>query len=233
MSAPATPIVTVNPLLVADVNLDSPKPHRIRGPLDGVDTQAGSFTLILRPFNLLQGDLGRVSFFTDGNTTFEINQTSSQGSAGLAVLAQQSRLTAVVAVGTFDLATRRFTATEVLAGSSVSFGTSDVLTGNVTARIGNTLTVRGAELFRSDGTLSFQNTVSVTVASTTKVVSQKNPSGPQIAIVPDIGSISVGQRVTVFGTLNGTSMDASTGLVRCSSPSSTVPSTVRDRGSSR
>jgi len=214
MSAPASPIVTVNPLLVADVNLDSPKPHRIRGPLDGVDRQAGSFTLILRPFNLLQGDLGRVSFFTDGNTTFEINQTSSQGSAGLAVLAQQSRLTAVVALGTFDPATRRFTATEVLAGSSVSFGTSDVLTGNVTGRTGNTLTVRGAELFRSDGTLSFQNTVSVTVASTTKVVSQKNPSGPQIAIVPDIGSISVGQRVTVFGTLNGASMDASTGLVR-------------------
>jgi len=214
MSAPASPIVTVSPLLVADVNLDSPKPHRIRGPLDGVDTQAGSFTLILRPFNLLQGDFGRVSFFTDGNTTFEINQTSLQGSAGLAALAQQSRLTAVVAVGTFDPAARRFTATEVLAGSSVSFGTSDVLTGNVTARIGNTLTVRGAELFRSDGTLSFQNTVSVTVASTTKVVSQKNPSGPQIAIVPDIGSISVGQRVIVFGTLNGTSMDASTGLVR-------------------
>ena len=214
MSAPASPIVTVNPLLVADVNLDSPKPHRIRGPLDGVDTQAGSFTLILRPFNLLQGDLGRVSFFTDGNTTFEINQTSSQGSAGLSALAQQSRLTAVVAVGTFDPATRRFTATEVLAGSSVSFGTSDVLTGNVTGRTGNTLTVRGAELFRSDGTLSFQNTVSVTVASTTKVVSQKNPSGPQIAVVPDISGISVGQRVTVFGTLNGSSMDASTGLVR-------------------
>jgi hypothetical protein len=209
------PIVTVNPLLVADVNLDSPKPHRIRGPLDGVDTQAGSFTLILRPFNLLQGDHGRVSFLTDSNTTFEINQTSFQGSAGLAALAQQSRLTATVAVGTFDPSTRRFTATEVLAGSSVSFGTSDVLTGNVIARSNNNiLTVQGAELVRSDGTLSFQNTVSVTVGNTTKVVSQKNPSGPQIAIVPDISSISVGQRVTVFGTLNGTGMDARTGLVR-------------------
>ena len=216
MSAPASPIVTVNPLLVADVNLDSPKPHRIRGPLDGVDRQAGSFTLILRPFNLLQGDLGRVSFLTNGNTTFEIDRTSFQGSAGLSALAQQSRLTAVVAVGTFDPATRRFTATEVLAGSSVPFGTSDVLTGNVAARTGNTLTVRGAELFRSDGTLSFQNTVSVTVASTTKVVSQKISSGPQITIVPDISSISVGQRVTILGALNtaGTSMDASTGLVR-------------------
>src|SRR5882672_6307621 len=214
------PIVTVNPLLVADVNLDSPKPHRIRGPLDGVDTQAGSFTLILRPFNLLQGDHGRVSFLTDSNTTFEINQTSFQGSAGLAALSQQSRLTATVAVGTFDPATRRFTATEVLAGSSVSFGTSDALTGNVIARSNNNiLTVQGAELVRSDGTLSFKNTVSVTVANTTKVVSQKNPSGPQIAVVPDISGISVGQRVTVFGTLNpaGTTMDATSatsGLVR-------------------
>ena len=55
----------------------------------------------------------------------------------------------------------------------------------------------------------------MTVANTTKVVSQKISSGPQIAIVPDISSISVGQRVTVLGTLTtGTSMNASTGLVR-------------------
>jgi hypothetical protein len=216
MSAPASPVVTVNPLLVADVNPPARKPHRIRGPLDGVNTQAGSFTLILRPFNLLRGDHGRLTFITDGNTAYEINRTSYLGSAGLTALARQPRFTATVAVGTLDLATRRFIATEVLAGSSVSFGTSDVVTGNVTARIGNILTVRGAELVRSTGTLSFQDTVSVTVSNTTKVVSQKISSGPQIAIVPDISSISVGQRVTVLGTLNpaGTTMDATSGLVR-------------------
>jgi len=216
MTNPASPVVTVNPLLVADVNPDASKPHRIRGPLDSVNTQAGSFTLILRPFNLLQGDHGRLTFITDSNTTFEIDQTSFTGSAGLAALAAKPQLTATVAVGTLDPTTRRFIATEVLAGSSVSFGTSDVLTGNVTARSGNTLTVRGAELLRRDGSLSFQNTVLVTIASTTKVVSQRNASGPQIAIVPDISSVSVGQRVTVLGTLSpaGTSMDASTGLVR-------------------
>jgi hypothetical protein len=219
MNDPASPVVTVNPLLVADVNPDAPKPHRIRGPLDSVNTQARSFTLILRPFNLLQGDHGRLTFLTDSNTAFEIDQAGFQGSAGLAALAAKPQLTATVAIGTLDLTTRRFIATEVLAGSSVPFGTSDVLTGNVTARIGNTLTVGGAELFRRDGRLSFQNTVSVTVANTTKVVSQKISSGPQIAIVPDISSISVGQRVTVFGTLNpaGTTMDATnatSGLVR-------------------
>jgi len=214
------PVVTVNPLLVADVNPDAPKPHRIRGPLDSVNTQAGSFTLILRPFNLLQGDHGRLSFVTDSNTTFEIDQASFTGSVGLAALAAKPQLTATVAIGTLDPATRRFTATEVLAGSSVSFGTSDVLTGSVIARSNNNiLTVQGAEIVRSNGTLSFQNTVSVTVANTTTVVSQRNPSGPQIAIVPDISAISVGQRVTVFGTLNpaGTTMDATSatsGLVR-------------------
>jgi len=212
MSNPASPVVTVNPLLVADVNPDAPKPHRIRGPLDAVDMQARSFTLILRPFNLLQGDHGRISFITDSNTTFEINQTAYQGSSGLTVLAQQPRLTATVALGTLDLVTRRFIATEVLAGSSVPFGTSDVVTGNVIARSNNNiLTVQGAEIARSDGTLSFRNTVSVTVASGTKVVKQTAVGGTF-----DIGSISVGQRVTVFGTLDapGTSMDASAGLVR-------------------
>jgi hypothetical protein len=213
------PVVTVNPLLVADVNPDAPKPHRIRGPLDSVNTQAGSFTLILRPFNLLQGDHGRLTFVTDSNTTFEIDQTNFTGSAGLTALAAKPQLTAAVAIGTLDPATRRFIATEVLAGSSVPCGTCDVLTGNVTARIGNVLTVRGAELFRSDGTLSFRNTVSVMVANTTNVVSQKISSGPQITITPNISSISVGQRVTVFGILNvaGTTMDATSatsGLVR-------------------
>jgi hypothetical protein len=209
------PVVTVNPLLVADVNPDAPKPHRIRGPLDSVNTQAGSFTLILRPFNLLQGDHGRLTFITDSNTTFEIDQTSFTGSAGLAALAAKPQLTATVAVGTLDLATRRFMATEVLAGSSVPFGTSDVLTGNVISRSsGTTFVVKGAELVRSSGTLIFRDTVTVTVASgTTKVIKQ----GTMGTFAT--GDISVGQRVTVLGTLTNatvgsTTMDASSGLVR-------------------
>jgi len=209
------PVVTVNPLLVADVNPDAPKAHRIRGPLDRVDMQAGSFTLILRPFNLLQGDHGRVAFLTDSNTTYEIDQTSFRGSAGLSALAAKPQLTATVAVGTLDLTSRRFIATEVLAGSSVRFGTSDVLTGNVISRSsGTTFVVKGAELVRSNGTLIFRDTVTVTVASgTTKVIKQGTVG------TFATGDISVGQRVTVLGTLTNTTvgattMDASSGLVR-------------------
>jgi hypothetical protein len=212
MSVPASPVVTVNPLLVADVNPDAPKPHRIRGPLDSVNTQAGSFTLILRPFNLLQGDHGRLTFVTDSNTTFEIDQVNYVGSAGLTALAAKSQLTATVAIGTLNLTTRRFIATEVLAGSSVPFGTSDVLTGNVISRSASTtFVVKGAELVRSDGTLIFRDTVTVTVASGTTKVIKQGTTGTFAT-----GDISVGQRVTVLGNLNvaGTSMDASGGLVR-------------------
>jgi hypothetical protein len=212
LSNPAVPVVTVNPMLVADVNPDQPKPHRIRGPLDNVDTAAGSFTLVLRPFNLLQGDNGRLTFFTDGNTHFEINQVSYQGGTGLAVLAQQPNLTATVALGTLIPGTGKFLATEVYAGSSVPFGTSDVVTGNVIARSGNVLTIKGATLVRSAGSMIFRDTVNVTVAAGTTKVTGQALSGVSL----DTGSISVGQRVTVLGSLDSSAanMDATKGLVR-------------------
>lgn len=216
-NVPAAPVVTVSPLLVADVNPAAPKPHRIRGPLDGVNTQVGTFTLVLRPFNLLQGDHGRLTFFTDSNTSFEIDQVSYLGNAGLMALAAKTRLTATVAIGAFDLPNRRFIATEVLAGSSVVFGTDDALTGNVISRNGSSFVVKGAELVRSTGTLVFGDTVTVTVGSATKML--KEGSGTLCATpltACTINDISVGQRVTVLGTLDtlGTSLDATNGLVR-------------------
>jgi len=211
LSTPGAPVVTVNPMLLADVNPDLPKPHRIRGPLDSVDTAAGSFTLVLRPFHLLQGDFGRLNFVTDSNTDYEINQTGYQGSAGLTALAQLPRFTATVAIGTLVPGSGKFLATEVYAGSSVAFGTSDAVTGNVIARSGDVLTVKGATLARSTGSLSFRDTVNVTVAGTTRVTGQ-TLAGASL----DTSSISVGQRVTVLGTLDatGANMDASAGLVR-------------------
>jgi hypothetical protein len=215
-NVPAAPIVTVSPLLVADVNPDAPKPHRIRGPLDSVNTQAGTFTLLLRPFNLVQGNHGRLTFATNANTIFEIDQVSYVGSAGLAALNADGPLTATVAIGTFDLPNRRFIATEVLAGSSVAFGTDDALVGNVLSRNNNTFVVKGAELVRGTGTLIFRDTVTVTVGNGTKML--KEGSGTQCApsIACTTNDISVGQRVTVLGTLDapGTSLDATSGLVR-------------------
>jgi hypothetical protein len=214
-NVPAAPVVTVSPLLVGDVDLAAPKPHRVRGPLASVDTMNSSFTLVLRPFHLRAGDFGRVTFFTDSNTTFEIDQNTFTGAAGLAQLATESPLTAVVAIGTLDPASRRFIATEVLAGSSVPFGADDVVTGNVLSRgNNNTFVVKGAVLERSDGTLFFRDTVTVTVDPTTTKVRKQATMGAFAT-----SDISVGQRITVFGqatvpALGTATLDATNGLAR-------------------
>jgi hypothetical protein len=59
-----TRTVTVLPLLVADVNPEVTKPHRVRGPLLAVDTDNSRFELKIRPFHLIRGDFGRLSVDT-------------------------------------------------------------------------------------------------------------------------------------------------------------------------
>lgn len=203
--------VTVSPVLIADVDLANPKPHRVRGPLVSVDTAASEFIVAIRPFHLLLGDFGRLTVRTDGSTMYEIDRVSYQGTAGLAQLAAEPRATATVAVGNFDPATHSFLATEVYAGSSVAFGTMDVVTGSVIARSGNSLTVRGATLARTNGSVSFNDDVTVTLATGTKVMRQLGG-----AVTTD--DISVGSRITAFGAFSGSgsnmALDTGNGLVR-------------------
>ena len=75
-------VITVLPLLVADINPEQHKTHRVRGPLVNVDTANARFTLGIRPPSLRTGDLGRLAVTTDGNTHYEIDQTAYQGPAG-------------------------------------------------------------------------------------------------------------------------------------------------------
>ncbi len=44
------PVVTVAPVLYADVELERPKPHRLQGLLDGVAVEEQFFSVLLRPF---------------------------------------------------------------------------------------------------------------------------------------------------------------------------------------
>ena len=71
-----TATVTVPPVLIADVDLANPKPHRVRGPLLSVDQAASEFVVAIRPFHLLLGDFGPPTVRTDGNTTHEIDRVS-------------------------------------------------------------------------------------------------------------------------------------------------------------
>jgi hypothetical protein len=202
-----TATVTVSPLLLADVDLANPKVHRVRGPLVSVDPAVSEFVVAIRPFHRLIGDFGRLTVKTDNATMYEIDGVAYQGTAGLTQLDGKQQGTATVAVGNFNVATHSFLATEVYAGSSVAFGTKDVVTGSVIARNGNTLTVRGAALVRTDGTLLFNDTVTVTLDASTKVTRQ-------LGGVVTADDISVGSRITALGSLTGSTLDTTNSLVR-------------------
>jgi hypothetical protein len=108
-------------------------------------------------------------------------------------------LTATVAIGNLKRINGRFMfqATEVYAGSSVAGGNLDAVKGNVIARSGDLLTVRGATLMRADGSVIFRDTINIQLDAQTVVSKQLSTE------THEIGEISVGQKVMVFGSLDG------------------------------
>ncbi len=202
------PQVTVDPVLVADVDLERPKPHRVRGPLVETDEDTQTFVIAIRPHWFRNPDLGRLLVSTTAETVYEVDGVSARGDAGFDLLAGKPSGTAVVAVGDLDPTSRSFRASEVYAGSSVPGGELDVFTGVVMARSGDTLTVDGATLDR-DGALYLGRTVTVPLAEGTRVTRQGDPDGGHGS-----GEISVGQRVRVFGTYDPATDTLTPSLVR-------------------
>ena len=213
LSDPNSPELTLKPCLIAEVNPENSKIHRLRGPLKTVNTAEGIFRIIIRPFIhvIASGDerFGTLKVVTNSSTVYDINGDKYQGSAGLGALDQQQVLTAVVVIGDLNIATRRFEATQVYAGSSVPGGTLDVVTGNVISRSGNQLTVRGATLIRAGGSVVFNDQVDVQLGDGTTVSRQLSKE------LFSKDDISVGQRIMVFGELNSsdTQLDATAGHV--------------------
>lgn len=200
--------VTVQPILSVIPEFEQDRDHRARGLLQSVDHNANTVTLKVRPFHLLTGEFGRLTFAIDDQTRFEVNGTMLVGSAGLNALGHLVVDTPIVARGT--VTERTLTADTVLAGTSVPWANGDVVGGVVTARSGNTLTVKGAEIDFADGTHAFHSEFSVLVADGTRV----NALGVDQAS-RNIDAISVGQRIVAFGAMSGTTtLDATAGHVR-------------------
>ncbi len=131
-------------------------------------------TLNVRPFHLRQGEFGDVTFATNDQTRFEVNGAALVGAEGLAAMAALAQGTPVVANGT--VSSRTLTASTVLAGSSVPWANGDVVNGVVTARSGNSLTVKGADFDFSDGTHGFRGAFTVLVGDETRVTSLDSES---------------------------------------------------------
>jgi hypothetical protein len=211
------PTVTVDPFIVADVNRSDYKLHRVRGLLNDVSADQGSFTVYLRPFYCAltgrDNRFGQLTVTTGDTTTFDIDGQQYTGQEGLTAMAALTQMTAVVAVGDLQFNPLRFEAREVYAGSSVPGGTLDVVSGSVVGRQGDTLTVKGATLIRTDGTIFFNDQATIQVGPDTVVTRQFSTD----AFNTD--DISVGQRVAFWGALSDTDpfalvLDATEGYAR-------------------
>ncbi len=217
MADPSQPVVTVQPFLVAKINPEVPKVHRLRGPLQEVDVAEGTFEVIVRPFLQSMGGphsrFGKLEVVTSDATTYEIDSQNYQGQSGLEQLAEMPEFTAIVVLGDLRFNPRRFEAREVYAGSSVWGGEQDVVTGNVVRRDGSSLTVKGGMLVRDAGSVVLNDEITILLGDATRVTRQQDTT-PY-----NSDAISVGQRIVAFGKLEGDAsggrvLDATAGQVR-------------------
>lgn len=211
-----TPVkATARPLIVATVEPVDEKELHVRGPLVSVDTVNSTYTIDVRPFLHRTARFGKLKVHTTADTAYEIDGTQYTGAAGLTALSQVAAGTSTAAFGTLNLNERTFTAARVHAGTSEPGDRFDVLWGNVTARQGNTLTVRGATLIRRDGSVSFvRDSIKLLVGVSTRVLRDGERD-----LLLDAGDISIGQRINAFGQASEDAqgkitLDAGAGRVR-------------------
>ncbi|MDH3636471.1 MAG: DUF4382 domain-containing protein [Gammaproteobacteria bacterium] len=201
--------IVVNPILIANTSIEDDKTRRLRGLLSGVNLERETFNVKLRPFRIRHHDFGKITAHTSEETVFEIDGVAYRQLEGLEVLAQQSGITPLVALGTVNYGDRRFLAHQVYAGSSVPWGDKDALKGSVIARNGNTLTVLGATIEFDDGHYSFNDEIEVLVDENTRVTKQGDPDN-----FHRIGDISVGQKITALGQVSDDGKSLKASLVR-------------------
>jgi hypothetical protein len=219
--SPTPAVATAEPFIVAELDPVDTKEIRVRGRYIEANEAEMYYVVALRPFYDKVGDFGRMKVFVTGDTDCEVNESELSGVDCLRALEAAGQGALTVAQGTLHVADRQFVANMILAGSSVPGNGMDAAKGNVIARMDNELVVRGGTVILSDAAGSFfRDDVTVSVGPNTKVYKSYGSDRP-LAIADrllDISAISVGQKVTVRGTVTandeiGVHVDATEGAV--------------------
>ena len=129
---------------------------RVRGPLANSSTDVSTYTVYIRPFYDEANNLGQVTLFSQPSTVYTLNGHAYLGSAGLAalsVLSAGSTMTAGFTTFQPDYNplngayAGRFNLQYVVAGSTLEDNYTEGISGDVIARKGDMLTLRGSTLF--------------------------------------------------------------------------------------
>ena len=212
--------VTVQPFLVI-----SPAPvdatlMRARGIYVTEQSVPSGFIMNMRPFFDLVSALGALTVNTNAQTYYNINGITYTGAAGLAAVATLMESSPLAVYGTLDDLsgiTPTFNATSVYGGTSLESELAEYLTGTVSARVGDTLTVRGGTFLTPLGEITYYDDSTVTLDGTT-IVSEDGVPASGLSI----NSISIGQQINVSGQAtisasNQLSLDAAGAQVRLAS----------------
>jgi len=205
------PIAQLFPVVTAEFDPLQLKAFRLRGPLIAADERQVSFRIAVRPFNRTRGRLGGVDIHIRGETDWEIDGEFFAGSSGLSAAVALPVDTLTLAFGRYDRAARMFIAEQVFAGGSVPGVALDAIEGLVLARSANTLTLLGARLVCTDGSVAFRDRAILLLGDNTLV---SKPGFPLQQLTP--GAVSVGQRITALGVWDPGEklLDATAGQVR-------------------
>ncbi|MBV8404027.1 MAG: hypothetical protein JO203_07525 [Gammaproteobacteria bacterium] len=214
----AAAVVQVQPFAVVTPAPVDSTVLRLRGLYVTTQQVTSGFYMNSRPFYDLVSAVGAVIVNTNAKTYFSINGTVYTGAAGLSAIAQQQQNSPLVAWGTLDNlsgVTPTFNATEVYFGTSQESQLAYYLTGVVSARSDNTLTLRAVDFVTPIGTTAYIDSVPVTIGTGTSVF-EDGIATPGLTIA----NVSVGQVITVAGqpsidssgTLVG--LDATAGFLR-------------------
>jgi hypothetical protein len=216
----STSVVTVQPFIVATPAAVDQTVMRVRGNLVIVQSP-NDYIANIRPFYDLVSALGAITVNVNDQTYYNINGITYIGTAGLTALSDaQLANTAVAAYGTLDnlaTITPTFNASQVYAGTSLGSELAEYISGTVSGRVGDILTVRGVTYLSDDGVVAGYPYAQVTVGPTT-VVSEDGVAKAGLSI----DDVSVGSQINVSGeagisTTNELYLDASGAQVRLAS----------------
>lgn len=198
--------IQVQPFVVASPAPADTTVMRARGLYVTTQSVPSGFIMNMRPFYDLVSALGALTVNTNAQTYFNVNGVAYTGAAGVTAISGLLESSSIVAYGTLDSLvgiTPSFNATSVYAGSSQEGGLAEYLTGTVSARSADILTLHGVTYLDPAGVFQYYADIPVGIGTST-IVSEDGVAAPNLSIA----SISVGQQINVSGQAG---IDSTTG----------------------
>ncbi len=209
------PTLTVKPFMSVATSAADNKLIRIRGALINSSVSVGTYTIVVRPFFDEVNSAGTNTIFNDANTIYALDGITYVGSPGISALSRTSAgSTETAAFTTFEPTTTPapgvnagiFHSVYVVAGSTLEDFYTEGLEGDVIARSGNTLTVRGGLLtLNAAQVIMYQDTDSQVLLGPSTLVTA---DGVSTLGSLNYNSVAVGQHISARGLYSVSSTGA-------------------------